>query len=74
MAGEEPRKRPRFRSGPTMGPTHSVGVAISFGFPIFVVGASLLITAYVSGGALFWIAGAALTALGGVLLTSSRTL
>jgi len=71
---ERKKRQPLFRAGPTLSRKHNVGVAVSFGFPVFVAGLAFLITAYVRGGSFFWVAGAALAALGGVLLTSSRTL
>jgi hypothetical protein len=70
---KRPGKERRVRGGPTLG-HKNVGVGISFGFPLLIVGAGLLLAAYQTGGALFWGAGAALLILGMILFTSGKTL
>lgn len=70
---KRPDKDRRLRGGPTLGHT-SVGVGISFGFPLMIVGGALLLAAYQTGGALFWVAGALLLVLGIALFTSGKTL
>lgn len=69
---ERPRKG-RMRSGPTLG-KKQVGVGISVGFPLMMVGVALLYSAYIGGGALLGVIGAVLLVLGIFAFTSGKVL
>ncbi len=73
---DEPRKprRPRIRSGPTMGPKTNVSVPISFGLPLIAVGIALLVAATRNGAIEFWASGAIVLILGLALFASGKTL
>jgi hypothetical protein len=62
------------RRGPSFGRSYNVSVPISFGLPLLVVGAFLLITAVRTDSIGFWIGGGAALVLGAVLFASGKRL
>ncbi len=70
----ESQRKPRIRSGPTLGSKANVSVPISIGLPLLAIGVALVIGASSTGATLLWIAGGVSFVLGAVLFASGKTL
>jgi hypothetical protein len=62
------------RPGPSFGSSYNVSVPISFGLPLLVVGAFLLITAIRTDSIGFWIGGGIALVAGAMLFASGKRL
>jgi hypothetical protein len=62
------------RRGPSFGRSTNVSVPISFGLPLLVVGAFLLITGVRTDSTAFWIGGGIALAAGAALFASGKRL
>lgn len=71
---ERPAKRRRQSLPAPAFRTQSVGIAVSIGFPMMMVGMLILFVAYSAGGTFLWALGGGLAGIGLIVSSSGRVL